>query len=161
MKTKLVCIALFSICISSFSQTDQIVAKANYNYLNQCFENTKIITIAFIKAMPADSYLYKPTDSVRTYSALAAHIVYSIEWNIELIKGTPVKWTPGDENRFTKQELINYANEQFDRLIKFISNAEVSPKLTEKIIDVLNHNELHRGQMITYLRLKGITPPKA
>ncbi len=160
MKTKLLYTVLLCVCVSGFGQTNLKVTKEDYGYLKLRLENTKAFTIEVIKAMPENDYLYQPTESVRTYTALASHIVYSIEWNIELMKGAPIKWAPGDENRFTKQELISYANDQFDSLIEFIKEAEVSPKLTDKIIDILNHNAHHRGQMITYLRLKGITPPK-
>lgn len=132
----------------------------SYAYLKKRLENTKLFTIEVIDAMPESEYMYKPVDNVRSYSALASHIIYSIEWNVELMKGIPIKWEPGDEERYTKQELLAYANETFEHFIEFVDSAEVSLKLTEQIIDVLNHNAHHRGQMITYLRIKGITPPK-
>ncbi|TGV02548.1 hypothetical protein EM932_10245 [Flavivirga rizhaonensis] len=109
--------------------------------------------------MPENDYLYKPVENVRSYTALASHAIYSIEWNIELMKGSPIKWEPGNEDRFSKEELIVYANEQFDNLLNFVAHAKETTELTNKIIDVLNHNAHHRGQMITYLRMKGVTPP--
>ncbi len=130
------------------------------HYLKGRIENTKAFTIEAINAMPAKDFMYKPAEDVRTYAALASHIVYSIEWNIELMKRTPIAWAPGDENRFSKEELLTYANLQFDALIMFIEKAKESPELTDKIIDVLNHNAHHRGQMTIYLRIKGIAPPK-
>ncbi|WP_303316192.1 DinB family protein [Flavivirga abyssicola] len=55
--------------------------------------------------------------------------------------------------------MIIYANDQFDKLLTFINDVKETSELTEKLIDVLNHNAHHRGQMTTYLRMKGITPP--
>jgi len=162
MKHRFIQISLLLIVytlLMGFTTTDFNSNVKNYSFLKQRLENTKAFTIDVISAMPESDYAYKPTDNVRTYGALASHVVYSIEWNIELMKGTPIKWAPGDENRYTKKDLILYANEQFDNFIQFVHGSEENPILTEKIIDVLNHNAHHRGQMTAYLRMKGITPP--
>ncbi|MEM6831599.1 MAG: hypothetical protein AAF551_13905, partial [Bacteroidota bacterium] len=65
----------------------------------------------------------------------------------------------GGEDQMTKKELINFGDKQFDKLVEFIKAAKETPTLTDKLIDVLNHNAHHQGQMVTYLRLKDIAPP--
>ncbi len=161
MKYKIIhSIVFFTVCILTISFSPNLKDDVqNYDYLKKRLKNTKAFTIEVMEAMPEATYRFKPTNDVRTYTALASHIVYSIEWNIHLMKGTPIKWTPGDEDRFTKKELLTYADVQFDNLLKFVEKAEESSELTQKIIDVLNHNSHHRGQMVTYLRMKSITPP--
>ncbi len=158
MKTKLFLITISILLFSSFNNYCIAQNSEGYDYLKTRLEKTKSLTIDVINSMPEKDFKYKPTDEVRSFSALASHVVYSIEWNIELMKGAPIKWEPGDEERYSKEELIQYANVQFDHLIKFIGSAKETPELTDKIIDVLNHNSLHRGQLITYLRLKGLKP---
>ena len=159
MKLRLIS-TLSIICLFLFTSLTSINRqKSDYNFLKERLKNTKSFTIEVIKAMPESDFLYKPNKDVRSFSALASHTVYSIEWNIELMKGTPIKWEPGNEDRFSKTELIKYANKQFNSLNSFINDAKKSQTLTEKIIDVLNHNAHHRGQMTTYLRLLGIKPP--
>ncbi|WP_158655137.1 DinB family protein [Flavivirga eckloniae] len=159
MKLKIISVIGFVsvFLLMAFANMDK--QQSDYHYLKERLEKTKSFTIEVIEAMPESDFDYKPTEKVRSYSALASHTVYSIDWNIELMKGTPVKWNPGDEDCFSKAELVTYANDEFDRLITFINNAKETPKLTNQLIDVLNHNAHHRGQMITYLRLKDITPP--
>ncbi|TSE09351.1 MULTISPECIES: DinB family protein [Aquimarina] len=165
MKTKAILIltflstALFTVMGFITDEEDNHLIK-KYNYLEERLKNTKIYTIQVIEAMPESEYGYKPNKDVRSYTALASHIIYSIEWNLEVMKGTPIKWNPGDEDGLSKKELITYANEQFNAFIDFVLKAEETSKLTDKIIDVLNHNAHHRGQMVTYLRMKGIEPPK-
>ncbi len=133
--------------------------KGDYHYLKTRLETTKSYTIDVINTMPEDDFGFQPSEELRSFKALACHTIYSIEWNMELMKEKPIKWEPGDENRYSKEELLNYANEQFISLQTFIDNVKENPELTDKIIDVLNHNAHHRGQMVTYLRLKDIVPP--
>ncbi|TYA86778.1 DinB family protein [Seonamhaeicola marinus] len=159
MKSNLFFVGMLCLLMIGFQLKTEAQEVGDYNFLKERLENTKAITIKVIEAMPESLYMYKPTDDLRTYKALVSHIVYSIEWNIALLKNEPIKWQPGDENRFSKQELIEYANEEFDNLIQFMTSTKASPELTEKVIDVLNHNAHHRGQLMIYLRLKGITPP--
>lgn len=160
MKINILIIGLISLLITSFQVKTETQEYGDYSYLKDRLQNTKAFTIEVIEAMPESDYSYKPTNDVRTFTALASHVVYSIEWNIALMKKRPINWELGDENGFTKQELVEYVNSEFNSLIKFVAASNASPELTEKIIDVLNHNAHHRGQMMTYLRLKGITPPE-
>ncbi|NMH88027.1 DinB family protein [Flavivirga algicola] len=159
MKFKIILVASFMSIVFFMAFTRINKQNPDYHYLKERLQKTKLFTVEVIKAMPESDYMYKPTKEVRSYTALVSHTVYSIEWNIELMKGTPIKWEPDNENRYSKEHLITYANDQFDKLIAFINNAKESTELTDKIIDVLNHNAHHRGQMTIYLRMKGITPP--
>ncbi|WP_282136633.1 DinB family protein [Seonamhaeicola maritimus] len=159
MKINLLFIGLISFLMTSFQVKSEAQEFGDY-YLKNRLLNTKSFTIEVIEAMPETEYMYKPANDVRTFTALASHVLYSIEWNIALMKNKPIKWQPGDENRFSRQQLVEYANNEFNNLIEFVASAKASPELTEKIVDVLNHNAHHRGQMITYLRIKGITPPE-
>ncbi len=153
------CIAL--VILAGFTAKAKLDAPVgDYDFLRKRIEDTKTYTVDVIKAMPEADYKYKPTDAVRSYAAQAFHIVYTIEWFLPKLKGNPVKWNPGDEERMSKTDLVKYADEQFDALKAFINEAESSPKLTDEIINLLNHNAHHRGQMTTYLRMKSIKPPK-
>lgn len=131
----------------------------DYEYLKQRLEASKAFTVEVMEAMPADAFTYKPNDDVRSFGSQAYHIAYSVEWFHSALKGTPVPWAPGDEDRMNKEELIAYTNEQFDAMSETILAAEVSDRFTNGVIGFLDHNSHHRGQMVSYLRMKGITPP--
>lgn len=131
----------------------------DYKFLEERLENTKAYTIEVIDAMPIESFNYKPSDDVRSFNAQGFHIAYSLEWFNASLKGSPIAWEPGDEERMSKEELITYTKEQFDAVKMTIMKGSSSDEFTEGIVSVLDHNSHHRGQMVTYLRLKGITPP--
>ena len=134
--------------------------EGDYDWLKQRLETTKDFTIQVIKAMPEGDYDFKPTEDVRSFKAQAYHIVYSIDYFNRVFKGeNQPAWAPGDENSKSKAELEKWAAEQFDAINATILASANNERLTAGIISYLDHNAHHRGQMITYLRAKGVTPP--
>lgn len=132
----------------------------DYDWLKQRLETTRQYTLEVFNAMPDEHYDFRPTEEVRTFKAQAYHIVYSIDYFNRVFKGeTQPAWNPGDENSKSKAELAKWAEEQFDAINATILAASNDEKLTAGIISYLDHNSHHRGQMTTYLRIKGITPP--
>jgi len=109
--------------------------------------------------MPEADFDFKPAPDIFSFREQAVHIAYAIEWNILLMQKQPVDWVPGDRLKMSQAELAVYAREQFVHFENFVDTSQVNPVLTEQIVDVLSHNAHHRGQMTTYLRLKGIKPP--
>ena len=155
--TLLVSVALLCTAVLLMSTSPKV---ADYGWLKQRLETTKSFTLEVIKAMPADSYDFKPNDDVRSFKAQAYHIIYSINYFNRVFKGNAsAPWSPGGENSKSKAELIEWATEQFDTINATILAAEPSDALTNGILSYLDHNAHHRGQMITYLRMNDITPP--
>ncbi len=135
-------------------------ADGGYDYLKQRLEITKALTIEVFNAMPESDYSFKPNDEQRTFGAQAYHIAYSIDYYRRAFQNRgQAEWSPGDENIKSKAELIKWAGEQFDAMHKLILASEQNDAVTALVISYLDHNAHHRGQMITYLRMKGITPP--
>lgn len=139
-------------------------AKANeggYDWLKQRLDASKAYTVAVLEAMPEDDYSFKPNDDQRTFAAQAYHIVYSIDYfHRALSNGGNAQWAPGDENSKSKKELIEWANAKFDEINQFILEQESNDALTAGVVSYLDHNSHHRGQIVTYLRMKGIAPPQ-
>lgn len=130
-----------------------------YDWLKGRLDATKAFTIEVLEAMPADSYDFRPNKDQRTFAAQAYHIVYSIEYFMGALQNTGAAWAPGDENSKSKAELMKWATEQFDEINAMILSKEASDPFTLGVMSYFDHNAHHRGQIITYLRLKGITPP--
>ncbi len=157
---KLSTLFAFAICIISFSNTGMAQDKGGYDWLKQRLETTKDFTLQVINAMPEDDFDFKPSEDVRSFKAQAYHIVYSIDYFNRVFQGNAQPaWAPGDENSKSKKELAKWAIEQFDIINATILAAPNNERLTVGIISYLDHNAHHRGQMISYLRAKGITPP--
>lgn len=129
--------------------------------MKQRLETTKAYTLAVLDAMPDGDYTFKPNEEQRTFAAQAYHIVYSIDYfHRAFSNGGDAQWQPGDENSKSKKELIEWAKSKFDEMNSFILSQESDDRLTAGVMSYLDHNAHHRGQIITYLRLKGINPPQ-
>jgi uncharacterized damage-inducible protein DinB len=149
-------LAAFSLFITS---TKESSFKA-YDWLKPRLEASKAYTIAVLEAMPSDDYDFKASEDQRSFAAQAYHIAYSIDYfERAFANGGNAAWQPGDENSKSKEELIQWASEKFDAMNEWILSQPANDQLTAGIISYLDHNAHHRGQMVTYLRLKGITPP--
>ena len=142
------------------SATMKSVEQGGYDWLKARLEASKAYTLEVLQAMPADDYDYKPNDEQRTFAAQAYHIAYSMDYfHRAFSNGGNAQWNPGDENSKTKDELIKWVTEKFDEMNAFILSQDLDNGLTAGVIFYLDHNAHHRGQIVTYLRMKGITPP--
>ena len=149
-------LSLFAIAMDN--ETEE--PKKNYEYLAQELENAKSYTIEVIEGMPEEDFTFKPGTEMRTFGAQAFHIAYSLEWFTAQMKGSPIQWAPGDEDRMSKDELIEYATKQLDEFIELVKNTEENGAFTARIIATLRHNSHHRGQMVAYYRANdNMTPP--
>ena len=135
------------------------VGPEDYKYLETRLDNAKAFTAEVFAAMPEAKYDFKPTEEVRSFKAQAFHIAYTLDWYDHRLKGKPVAWEPGDEERMSKEELATYLDAQFDKVKMTIMKSHGKDSLTDDIIGLLDHNAHHRGQMITYLRMNGIEAP--
>ncbi|RNC84352.1 MAG: DinB family protein [Balneola sp.] len=156
----IIAISSLAILLSAYSVYEPSdKEEKSYEYLNQELENAKSFTLEVMEAMPEENYGYKPGEEMRTFRAQGFHIAYSLEWFTAQIKREPIPWEPGDEDRLSKEELIEYTAAQFDDFISFIQGAEENGQLTAAVLRTLRHNSHHRGQMVAYFRANGMAPP--
>jgi uncharacterized damage-inducible protein DinB len=151
--------AIIAFLAFTVADNEESTERVSYEYLDQQLTNAKTFTLEVLEGMPADDYSFKPVEDVRSFGAQAFHIAYSLEWFNAQLKGQPIAWAPGDENRMNKEELVVYTTEQFDAMIEIINGAEESGAFTAGILGALSHNSHHRGQMVAYYRSNGMTPP--
>ena len=131
-----------------------------YDWLKARLDATKAYTIEVMKAMPEDEYDFRPSDEQRTFAAQAYHMAYSVEYFHKAFSNNGnAAWSPGDEDSKSKEELVKWTGDMFDRMSEYILTQESNDQLTAGILYFLDHNSHHRGQVVTYLRMKGITPP--
>ena len=107
--------------------------------------------------VPADRYDYKPVATVRTFGALVAHIADGMNWYCANAAGTKTEWSDPVEKGPTDKATVSAA------LKKAISNchAVTNTGQMKELMSNIGHTNLHYGNMVTYLRMMGLTPPSS
>ena len=121
-------------------------------------------TVALAEQMSADKYLFRPTPEQMTFGEQLIHIA---DQNEMILRET---WRlPPPEKRAVgraKADIVAPVREIGAFGLTLLQKAGPSPSLSN-IASVLNgmmlaldHTTHHRGQLVVYLRLNGMTPPE-
>ena len=126
------------------------------------------IIITSAEQMPEENYAFRPTPEVRSFGELIAHIAKSTFLMTALAKG---EVSPMLEVPDTKKEALDALIKSFDyytearenmtqerkaTMVKFMGNEQ----LAGNVLDFsLFHSFQHYGNIIVYMRLKGLVPP--
>ncbi len=136
------------------------------------WENSKNYLLEIATKMPEDTYNYKPTEQQMNFKEQLLHIRENMVWLSEtyfvdtnFVKSKKV--TPK-----TKEAVIKELEIAFNSVSKIIKTVTVEdlktevdffagPKSKLQILNLLHdHVTHHRGQLIVYLNLNNIQPPK-
>lgn len=135
------------------------------------WKNAKTYTLRMAELMPEDLYDFKPTADVMSFKEQLLHIAKNMQWlsTSYLLSGKePMK---NDSTFLTKKAIISRLNNAFD--IGTLAHQSLSPKQLDETVSFFagpktkrqilillhDHQTHHVGQIIVYLRLKGIKPP--
>jgi uncharacterized damage-inducible protein DinB len=108
--------------------------------------------------VPADKYSYRPTPSVMTFAQVIAHVADSYYFYCARVAGRPA---PDDDatarGPLDKATLVAKLKQATDVCTAaYAGKPVVRPALTN-----IGHTNLHYGNIITYLRMLGMTPPSS
>ena len=121
--------------------------------------------------MPEENYSFKPTPEVRSFGQLVGHVADASYMFCSLATGAANPAKDIEKTKNSKADLVAavkdavaYCNKAFDSMtdakgsqtVKFM-NFDIA-KLTLFSLNTA-HTDEHYGNMVTYLRLKGIVPP--
>jgi len=134
------------------------------------WENSKEYLLKIAEVMPESDYEYAPTPRQMSFKAQLIHITENMHWLANSYFSAK-KYSPLDKSA-NKAAIIAYINASFDHVKNAVATTDTQ-ELTETVeffagkknkIQILNllqdHVTHHRGQLIVYLNLKEITPPK-
>lgn len=136
------------------------------------WENSKNYMLAVAEAMPETAFDFKPTEREMTFAAQLAHINQNINWlTTTYLVGETFEKAPFNAT-LTKKELIAQLETSFNNTTLAIKSLK-SEDLTTKVdffagektkLHILNllqdHVTHHRGQLLVYLNLNDIKPPR-
>lgn len=133
-------------------------------------------TIEVLEAMPEDYYSFKPVEEVRSFEEQATHLVQNFKGLQRFITGS--KECAIDSlnlEDLSKKELIETFRIAGD-FIKELAQSQTKKNIKKPVTDFFrkdvpikkegifwllkDHLAHHRGQMIIYLRINGIKPPR-
>jgi len=127
--------------------------------------------VAGAEKMPEENYSFQPTPDVRTFGQLVGHIADANNMFCGIVLGEPRSTVSIEKTKTTKADLVQalqdavaHCNKAYEgmsdaqgtELVKFMGRDV--PKLTMLSLNTA-HTDEHYGNMVTYLRLKGIVPP--
>lgn len=108
--------------------------------------------------VPADKYNYRPTDSVRTFGQLVAHITDSYNYYCAAGSGKKVEWSDATEKGSTDKETLA---PKLKQAVDACNAAYGSPSEVKPLFENVAHTNLHYGNIITYMRMMGMKPPSS
>jgi uncharacterized damage-inducible protein DinB len=164
-------ILILIIVLASFFTVKAQPADSLQVQLARKWINSKAYALKLADLMPEDGYDFKATPEEMTFREQLLHIADNINWlssSYLLING-PVKTPSG--GKLTKDDVIKKLGEAYDLGLKAhmkMNTGQMDEKvkffagpITRRQILILMHDHQthHLGQLIVYLRLKGIKPP--
>ncbi len=121
--------------------------------------------------MPEENYAFKPTPEVRSFGQLVGHVADANYMFCAMAQGLPTPSKSIEKTMTSKADLVAALKDSvascgkaFDAMTD-ASGSELVEfhgfKLAKLTLLSLNtaHTDEHYGNMVTYLRLKGIVPP--
>jgi len=173
---KAVVISLFIVFNSMTSLTHAQQDVFIKDYLER-WENSRKYLIKIAEMMPEENYDFKATSESLSFAENFMHVGFAIDWHTQSIlggRGTRDYKTDTiyKVHNKSKKEMIATLNKTFDEATLLIKNFDVKQfddeldyfglKRTKRQIFLLlaDHVTHHRGQMLVYLRLNGIVPPR-
>jgi len=136
------------------------------------WENSKNYLVEMAEAMPEDKYTYKPTERQKTFQEQLIHIKQNMDWLSSTYFSKEKKKDQKKASYTSKAEVITAIKEAFDNTSEIIKKGSpeelkeiveffAGPKTKLQILNLLqDHVTHHRGQLIVYLNLNDVKPPR-
>jgi uncharacterized damage-inducible protein DinB len=160
---------LLLICVASAPGTAQDPFLEDFKLK---WKNAKEYTMEFARAMPADKYGYTPTPEEMTFARQLIHMCGNMIWLSTDFLNAPAFPLDMEHPSEKKEDVLRLLEASFDHTAKAIE--KFPAKDLETIVDffagpmkkrrvfflLTDHVTHHRGQLVVYLRLNHITPPR-
>ncbi len=170
MRKLAILLSLSAIAFCAESGGDNPMSKAIKNQ----FTTAKTNLSKAAEKMPEEAYSFKATPDVRSFAQLVGHVANASYFFCSAAQGEKSPATANIEKTVTsKADLVKALNDAFaycDKAYNSLTDANASDKLKfgqddTARIGILSFNNMHDyehyGNIVTYMRLKGIVPPSS
>jgi uncharacterized damage-inducible protein DinB len=152
-------------------------AQTNDSLLNQLsakWKNAKTYALKVAELMPEEQYNFKPVPDEMTFGEQLLHIAQNMSWLSSAYLSINKQNSSNSKieaKSLTKRSVINILSAAYDSALAVhysLTSTQLDKKLpffagpmsrTQILILMHDHQTHHIGQLIVYLRLKGIKPP--
>ena len=111
------------------------------------------------ETVPPDRYTYRPTGTVRTYGELLGHIADGYNYFCGRAGGQKVEWSDAvSKGKTDKATILAALKKSADGCAAAHAGKGAGSPL---LIQNFGHTNLHYGNVITYMRMLGLTPPSS
>ena len=157
----------------SFVLTAPLIAQDNplTAHSRSVYGGLKKILLRSAEVMPEENYAFKPADTVRSFGQIVGHVA---DAQYAFCSGALGEKNPApavEKTKASKADLIAALKEAFaycDRAYEGMTDASGSatvkfhgsdtPKLGVMMVNLVHSTE-HYGNLVTYMRIKGLVPP--
>lgn len=134
------------------------------------FTVLKDILVMSAEKMPEEHYAFRPTDAVRTYGQILAHVTDSQYLYCSALLGEKPPAAKTEQTATSKPALIAalkaglaycdraYAAVNATNATEIITFGHDTPKVSMITVNVAHSTE-HYGNLVTYMRMKNLVPP--
>jgi uncharacterized damage-inducible protein DinB len=148
-------------------------------FLQGQYANLKRNLAGAAEKMPAEHFSFRPTPEVRTYAELFAHTIDTQIYFCNLMKGgvNPIAGKNLERSVTDKAGVVQMVKDGFaycDEVFASLSEEKLAAMLTLGVAPktyqaaagnqaamVVVHGNEHYGNLVTYMRIKGIVPPSS
>ena len=145
--------------------------------LRSQWKSVKTYYLKSAEEMPDENYGFKPVDTVRSFGEIIAHVAGA---NYLICSAAKGEKSPHGENEFvtsatTRAAIIKAAQESVaycDTAFEAATDASLGSMVASPfgsgrmprgaaLVDNIGHVNEHYGNLVTYLRIKGLVPPSS
>jgi uncharacterized damage-inducible protein DinB len=159
------------LALPAFSQEKQSTANPFSSINKHSYDRTTGILVRSAEKMPEENYSFKPVDSVRSFGQIIGHLADTQYLFCSMASGEKNPGLNIEKTKTSKTDLIAalkegiaYCNKVYEAMTDAESTQPVDffgnsiPKYAVLNVNV-GHNMEHYGNLVTYMRIKGIVPP--
>lgn len=170
MKINLLYLLFILPCLGS-AQSNQMLIESHLVKL----KNAKTYTLSIAEKLPADRYDFKPVKEEMSFKEQLVHLSENIYWlSSTYIKeeANPLQANKNRSNELNKEQVLQLIGEAYDYALNAIKGLDEKTLTKEfnwsggkmnkfQFLNLIqDHQSHHVGQLIVYLRLNSIAPPK-
>jgi uncharacterized damage-inducible protein DinB len=166
-------VLLAIVCVSAVPAFSESSANPLSAGAKMIYTITKTNVLKSAEEMPEENYSFKPAATVRSFGQLIGHVADAQYEFCAPVVGDGAKSPEIEKNKTSKADLIQglkqafaYCDKAYDGMTDAHA-AEIVDFFGRKAakLTLLNfnsaHNDEHYGNIVTYLRIKGLVPPSS